>query len=235
MIQLVCFSSLEIANLTYSPNSVPGKHAIIKDKVDHFAEQWERDRNKKAERKRAREAERRLNGGLGKGSVKGKGTAKGSNLDLDDIEQIMRSLVADPSRDSHKLPALDKETRVQVHKMAIAFSLKSVSAGSKSAKDKVMTLSKTKKTRRPINEKQINSIMRRNAGITKHLQEGEVIGHKAEKISSSNIGYKLLEKMGFVLRLYRVVYTHEAFSSWTEGDRIGIEGGLEVPLTVVSS
>jgi len=48
-------------------------------------------------------------------------------------------------------------------------------------------------------------------------REGEEVGKTAPRLDDSNVGFRLLETMG-----------------WSEGDRIGAStNGLEVPLTAV--
>lgn len=169
-------------------------------------EQWERDRLKKAERKRLRE-ERRKEGLLTKKMKKGK--TNGQSLDLDSIEAIMRDLVYDISCKSVTLPPLPKEIREKVHRMALAFSLKSKSEGSNKKGQKVMVISRSGKTGTSINEFKVSKILKGprtggggggggggKAGRHNKVAEGEVIGHKAAKISQDNVGYRLLARMG---------------------------------------
>ena len=166
-------------------------------------DQWERDRLKKAERKRIREEQRKQ--GLLTKKTKKKDKAKGQPLDLETIEAIMRDLVYDISRKSVTLPPLPKEIREQVHRMALAFSLKSRSEGSKNTTRKVMVISRTGNTGTSINEFKVGKILKRprtgggggggDGGHSK-VAEGEVVGHKAAKISQDNIGYRLLAQMG---------------------------------------
>ena len=168
-------------------------------------EQWERDRLKKAERRRLRE-EQRKQGLLTKKMKKDK--TNGQSLDLESIEAIMRDLVYDTSYKSVTLPPLPKEIREQVHRMALAFSLKSKSEGSKKKGQKVMVISRSGKTGTSINEFKVSKILKGprsggggggkagKAGRHHKVAEGEVIGHKAAKISQDNVGYRLLAQMG---------------------------------------
>jgi hypothetical protein len=157
-------------------------------------DQWERDRLKKAERKRLREEQRKK--GLLTKKKKKKGKANGETLDLEWIEDIMRELKYDISGESVTLPPFPKEVRAQVHRMALTFGLKSRSQGSKKQAEKVMVISRTgngfkvgKVPKKPRTE---------GGGGGRHsrVAEGEVIGHKAAKISQDNVGYRLLAQMG---------------------------------------
>jgi hypothetical protein len=186
--------------------AVSSRYKKAKDVPDELAEQWLRDRNKKAERKKAREQERKENGGLGNGKVKGKG--KQRDIDLEEIEEMMRDLLtatAPGARKSFQLPPLNKPMREKVHAMARVLNLKSTSDGKKNQQLKIMTVSRTSKTGAyTINERKINSIMKRKGDgrggdVMKGIQEGEVIGHKAAKLDETNIGYRLLAQMGLVV------------------------------------
>lgn len=190
-----------------------------KDHIDLLAEQWQRDRNKKAERKRERERLRAEQGGLGNGKVKGKGKNKDKlrevTLDLEDIEQMMRDLLRGSSK-SFDLPTLDKSTRQKVHAMAGVFGLKSTSFGPKKGEMKSMTVSRGKHMGvKGVNERKLDTVLGRGRGLHR-IKEGEIVGHQAAKIPIENKGYQMLAKMG-----------------WSEGDKIGVEGGLEVPLVAV--
>jgi hypothetical protein len=163
---------------------------------------------KKAERKRLREEQRKQ--GLLSKKMKKKDKTNSQPNDLESIEVIMRDLVYDISRKSVVLPPLPKEIRAQVHRMALAFSLKSKSEGSKNKGQKVMVISRSGKTSTWINESKISKILKRprtgdggdgagrggRGGGHIKVAEGEVIGHKAAKISQDNVGYRLLAQMG---------------------------------------
>jgi len=47
-------------------------------------------------------------------------------------------------------------------------------------------------------------------------RDGEEVGKAAPKIGSSNLGFRMLATMG-----------------WSEGDRIGVTGGIQDPLTAI--
>lgn len=185
-----------------------------KDRIQQLADQWQKDRNKKAERKKLREEERLAQGGLGNGKLKGQKQTQtqnhnGRQLDLEDIEEMMRDLLTSVGPGAPKsitLPPLPKATRERVHLMARVFQLKSSSDGKRKAEVKSMTITRMKNTgTRPVNERKINTVLKRKggpgSGAGPGIREGEVIGHQAEKISQENIGYKLLALMGYVLIL----------------------------------
>lgn len=216
------FRAIQNGESDYPFPSSSKSSKVAKDRADLLAEQWLRDRNKKAERKRQRELERQEQGGLGNGKTKG----KSRNPDLEEIEQMMRDLitsVAPGAPKSFELPALDKPMRIKVHALAQALNLKSTSAGGKKNGVKTMTISRGNHTGvRWINEAKVDSVLKRKKGSRpggpglKGIREGEVIGHQAAKIAEDNIGYRMLAQMG-----------------WSEGDRIGVQGGLDAPITAV--
>ncbi|PPR07557.1 hypothetical protein CVT24_008753 [Panaeolus cyanescens] len=213
--------------------------------------QWEKDREKKAERKKQRELEKLI--AAADPFTKKKGGKKGRKamlaaarldptitvipnriIDITTLVQQIRRFV-DEIGGPHemKLPPTNKETRKNVHELAIAFGLKSVSKGKGDAR--YTTLTKTTRTGVRVDEWKISKIVRRSGGqgargdsfvadvknriikVPRH-KEGEIVGHAAPKISETNVGFKLLAMMG-----------------WSEGDRIGgMPGsGLEAPLTAV--
>ncbi|KZT04134.1 uncharacterized protein LAESUDRAFT_703719 [Laetiporus sulphureus 93-53] len=208
-------------------------------------DQWERDREKKAENKRKR-AQARLEAAAdplaqhksGKKSRKAMLAAFRLDVSVDmpnritnlvSLEQQIRRFLDDIEKVSMALPPADKGTRKKIHALATAFNLKSQSKGS--GKTRYTTLFKTTKSGIGINEKKIRNIMKgfdRNwegpnegkgngkpISLVKH-REGEVVGKAAPKIGESNVGFKMLAAMG-----------------WSEGDRIGLSGGLEAPLNAV--
>ena len=195
--------------------------------------QYEIDRLKKAERKRARELERATD--LLSNEKKGRKamfTAAAIEptiiatpnrvIDMTTLVQNIRRFISDlggPS--SMSLPPTDKETRKNTHEIAAVFNLKSVSKGKGDAR--YITLAKTTKTNIQVNEGKIARILRRSGAkgegvwkVPRH-REGDVVGMAAPKLDKSNVGFKLLAMMG-----------------WSEGDRIGAStNGLEAPLTAV--
>lgn len=211
--------------------------------------QWDIDRSKKAERKRLREQAKLLVAadplGKKKGGKKGrKAMLAAARLAGDPItvlpnqimsmltleQQIRRFLQTFDGPDEMTLPPMDKSTRKQVHEMANAFNLKSVSKGN--GKSRYTTLIKTSKTGRlTINEKKVTRLVRMDRGwsapgdwsrggkgkvhIPKH-QDGDEVGKAAPKIGETNVGFQMLASMG-----------------WSEGQKIGISGGLDAPLTAI--
>ncbi|KAJ7784463.1 hypothetical protein B0H16DRAFT_298750 [Mycena metata] len=215
---------------------------------------WDADRQKKAENKRLR-ALARAEAAADPLSHK-KGGKKGRKamlaaarldptitvlpnrvIDMTTLVQQIRRFIADiggPSTMS--LPPTDKETRKNIHEMAIAFNLKSQSKGK--GDSRYTTLAKTTRSGLGVNEGKVAKIMRRGANgrggagfvryesgdkgkarvaaMPRH-RDGDEVGKAAPKIGESNIGFKMLASMG-----------------WTEGERIGVStGGLHVPLTAV--
>jgi hypothetical protein len=153
-------------------------------------------------------------------------------IDMTTLVQNIRRFIADvggPS--SMSLPPTDKETRKNAHEIALAFNLKSVSKGNGDAR--YTTLTKTTRTGIQVNEGKIARIVRRSVArggsfmledkkgkgvsrVPKH-REGDVVGKAAPKLDESNVGFKLLEQMG-----------------WSEGKRIGAStNGLVAPLAAI--
>ncbi|KAA1475077.1 hypothetical protein DENSPDRAFT_866787 [Dentipellis sp. KUC8613] len=208
-------------------------------------DQWARDRAKKADRKRAREQERLENAAdplaPKKGGKKGrKAMMAAAALDTDaplanrvvDITsvevQIRRFLENIGGPGSMSLPPMQKDARKKVHELAAAFNLKSVSKGK--GMERYTTLVRTTRSGVGVNEAKVAQILRRmgrsvvaSSGGRKgpprgqlKPREGEEVGKAAPKIGQSNVGFQMLAAMG-----------------WSEGARIGITGGLDVPLTAV--
>jgi len=148
-------------------------------------------------------------------------------VDLASLEQQIRRFLDDMGgHGTMVLPPMEKESRKQVHELAEAFNLKSRSTGHGAGR--YTTLTKTTKTGMEINTNKIAKIIKRSNGgfmqrvsgngkapIPRH-KDGDEVGKAAPKIGKTNIGFKMLASMG-----------------WSEGDRIGVSGGLDVPLTAV--
>lgn len=207
---------------------------------EELREQWERDRAKKAERKRLRELERSAAAldrfGTGKGS-KRKGARKAkpdaalaSPMSLETVVGLMRQFVGIGGARTHPLPPMDRKMRKTVHELAHAFKLNSKSKSSGAAR--FTTLTKTAMSGIKIDEKAIARILGRPSSYVTHEggkgskgrpragrirpRDGEVVGEAAPKLDGSNIGFQMLSAMG-----------------WEEGGRIGSVGGLEAPLVAV--
>ncbi|KAJ7213150.1 hypothetical protein GGX14DRAFT_620332 [Mycena pura] len=158
-------------------------------------------------------------------------------IDMTTLVQQIRRFIADiGGPTSMSLPPTDKATRKNIHEMAIAFNLKSVSKGKGDAR--YTTLSKTTRTGFGVAEAKVARIARRGAGgrggaafvrdgggekgkgragaMPRH-RDGDEVGKAAPKIGESNIGFKMLTSMG-----------------WADGQRIGAAAdGLHAPLTAV--
>lgn len=107
---------------------------------------------------------------------------------------------------------MEKESRRRVHLLADAFNLKSKSVGK--GGDRRITLIRTTRSGTQIKEGKIRSLLKgrfRSAVFTSphdrragdgagakfgKTKEGDVVGHRAEKINAENRGYQLLERMG---------------------------------------
>ncbi|GJJ06535.1 hypothetical protein Clacol_000727 [Clathrus columnatus] len=160
--------------------------------------------------------------------------------DLSALDTLIRStFFLDFNLQKVILPPKDKQWRAKAHDLANAFYLKNKSEGREG--DRFLTLSRTSMTGVGMREGKIMNILRRSGrvegsggswvrdkgrfeggrgGKGGHVKirtrDGEEVGAAAPKIDSSNIGFQILEKMG-----------------WTEGQRIGITGGLADPLTAI--
>ncbi|TFY57471.1 hypothetical protein EVJ58_g6998 [Rhodofomes roseus] len=207
-------------------------------------DQWEKDRQKKAENKRKRREA--MIAAAADPLAQHKGGKKGRKamlaaarleeymevenrvVDFASLETQIRHFLADiGSKSAMALPPCDKETRKKIHDLAEAFNLKSQSKGH--GVGRYTTLIKTSKSGIGINEKKIRRITKTNkdstwgvpgkgkakggVSLAKH-REGEEVGKAAPKIGQSNVGFRMLAAMG-----------------WAEGERIGLSGGLDAPLT----
>ncbi|KAH9484812.1 G-patch and R3H domain-containing protein C30B4.02c [Psilocybe cubensis] len=226
-----------------------------KDKIKglplELQEAWERDRQKKAEYKKARALARLEEAAdplsINKGGKKGRKAMRAAAaldptitvipnriVDMTTLVQQIRRFIADiGGPNSMSLPPTNKETRKNIHEMALAFNLKSISKGK--GDSRYTTLSKTSRTGQAVDERKVAKIVRRSGGMgargdsfiydkkgkgpsgamPRH-REGDEVGKAAPKLTESNIGFRLLAMMG-----------------WAEGDRIGVTGGLDAPLTAI--
>ncbi|EJU04333.1 hypothetical protein DACRYDRAFT_48453 [Dacryopinax primogenitus] len=150
---------------------------------------------------------------------------------------MIRVFLRDLGKTTMTLPAMDKESRRRVHLLADCFKLKSDSKGNGTNRFPILT--KTTRSGISIEEAKVERILRacKEAGPNSTIAEfnraysrkkndgqfkgsmcdveGEIVGAKAAKIGESNIGYKMLQMMG-----------------WSEGDKIGLSaGGIIDPLT----
>ncbi|KAF4597846.1 hypothetical protein EYR38_006237 [Pleurotus pulmonarius] len=215
-----------------------------KDLPPELAALWEKDRQRKAENKRLRrQAQLELAAdpfSSKKGGKKGRKAVLAAArldptsvsmpdriIDMQTLEGKIRQFIANiGGPNTMSLPPMRKDLRKMVHEMALAFNLKSKSDGKGDAR--YTTLTKTTRTGVAINEFKINKIVRRSGGRgftapprngntnQMKMKDGDEVGKAAPKIGESNIGFQMLAAMG-----------------WSQGERIGLSGGLEDPLTAI--
>jgi len=201
-------------------------------------EQWDRDRAKKAERKRLRALEKSAAAldpfQTKKGGKKARkarlAAALASPVSLETVVEQMRRFVADlGGARTLPLPPMDPKTRKSVHDLAHAFKLESKSQNK--GPERFTTLKKTPLAGINVDEKAIGRILGRPSSYGAHEggnwkgkgkdvrirpRDGELVGEAAPKLDGSNIGFQMLAAMG-----------------WEEGGLIGAVGGLEAPLVAV--
>ncbi|KAF8893608.1 hypothetical protein BD779DRAFT_1507251 [Infundibulicybe gibba] len=217
------------------------KNKLDKSLPPELQELWIHDRERKAERKRARERERLENAAdpmsKKKGGKKGR-KAMLAAARLDPTITVLPNRVIDMfigdvgGPVSMSLPPTDRGTRKNIHEMALAFNLKSKSQGK--GESRYTTLMKTTKTGFGTDERKIAKLVRRGGAadfvdysgkgkgnatsrpVMPRHKDGDEVGKAAPKIGETNKGFRMLALMG-----------------WTEGTRIGVSGGIDVPLTAV--
>lgn len=132
-----------------------GKKAKMKGVPKELQSQWEKDRQKKADKKRQRELDRlEAAMSLYPASIKGKGKGKKGKArfgfddsdsdedmiprrkkgiqpvtDLGSLNQEIRSFILDLGKTTMTLPPMEKFSRKRVHELASCYSLKSQSKG----------------------------------------------------------------------------------------------------------
>ncbi|KAH9957298.1 hypothetical protein BC827DRAFT_1226041 [Russula dissimulans] len=206
---------------------------------EELYDQWERDRAKKAERKRLRDLERMaaaldpfMTRKGGKKARKARlAAALAAPVTLETVVGYMRRFVADiGGARTLPLPPMGREMRKSVHELAEAFKLKSKSQGK--GVGRFTSLIKTTFSGITVNEEKVTRILGRSSSPPFHAthrgergkgragrarpRDGEVVGEAAPKLNGSNIGFRMLSAMG-----------------WEEGHQIGVVGGLEAPLVAV--
>ncbi|KAI0315176.1 hypothetical protein OF83DRAFT_1174066 [Amylostereum chailletii] len=219
-----------------------------KDLPRELQEQWERDRKKKADRKRERTEERLIAAAdplsQKRGGKKGrKEMLKVASLDpriavpnrvvdFASLEQQIRRFLDDiGGPDTMVLPPMDKSKRKMVHELAQAFNLKSESKGK--GLGRYTSLIKTTKSGVNVNDRKVRSILKRmgvrvDGGVGGWNGDGKGKGDGG-KIREGDIVGKAAPKIGEA----NVGFQMLAAMGWAEGSRIGASGGLEVPLTAV--
>lgn len=182
-------------------------------------DQWERDRAKKAERKRMR-ALARMQGvaelssmsksARGKQKVLSGARFQGNTIfaerveDMSVLEELIRALLDHLEMKNLVLPSKSKEWRKRAHLLAEAFNLKSKSKGK--GEGRCMTLTKTTRSGVGVNERTISWLVNGDNGESVHTpgraarairhRDGDEVGKTAPRLSESNIGFKLLQQMG---------------------------------------
>lgn len=176
-------------------------------------------------------------------------------VDFQSLVSQIRVFLGDlGGRQTMVLPPMDKASRARVHRIATCFNLNSKSVGV--GGDRHTTLIRTTRSGVGVNEKKLNAILKgkwgygadvpfskahdrrsgesSSKGLVRH-RDGDIVGSKAAKIGESNIGFRLLQRMGYASSFGgdMLELTQTYLHSWNEGDRIGVTGGLADPLTAV--
>lgn len=114
-------------------------------------------------------------------------------IDLTTLIQQIRRFISDlGGPESMSLPPANKETRKNVHELAQAFGLKSVSKGHGEAR--YTTLIKTTKTGRNVDEWKIAKVMRRSGGAGARgdsFEFAEFEGRKGRTVPKHREGEKV--------------------------------------------
>ncbi|KAI0381049.1 hypothetical protein F5Y04DRAFT_255615 [Hypomontagnella monticulosa] len=207
---------------------------------------WQKDRLKKAEKKKARE-ELRSQGLLGKNANPDDIRIKyAGGMSLDDLANELEAFLLG-SQEQMILPPFDKSTRKTIHTLANKFKLKSQSAGK--GKDRYPVLYRSKATlpfdqvifdrtfgrikqtwfpRVDVDDDIVNQtrILKRaeaKSGKSRFkssltYRDGDIVGQHATEIGTENRGRAMLEKMG-----------------WSKGMALGTgeNKGIMVPITHV--
>ncbi|KAL5523824.1 hypothetical protein ACEPAG_7997 [Sanghuangporus baumii] len=235
-----------VLNGDFSSAPAKKKRDYGKDLPPELRAQWEKDRAKKAENKAKRAADRLETAAhpfaKHKGGKKGRKAmlraARLAEEDRDDapaadlaliIRQIRMYLDNLSLTVPMALPPMDKASRAKVHEIAAAFGLKSQSKGKGTSR--YTSIIKTSRSGININERKIQRILRsggdwgftrpgntgggKGGGVPKH-KEGDEVGKEAPKIGEGNVGFRMLASMG-----------------WAAGEKIGVSGGLDAPITAI--
>ncbi|KAG1871369.1 hypothetical protein DFJ58DRAFT_763550 [Suillus subalutaceus] len=224
---------------SFSYQPAKGKKDKMKELPAELQEMWEKDRAKKAERKRARKEARLLDAvdpiSPKKGGKKGrKAMRAAARLDPRELSEIqnaiedmvtlekqIRRFISDTSgKNNMVLPPMNKASRKEVHELANSFNLKSQSKGK--GKGRYTTLIKSTNMR-AIDERKVKSVMKKHGGrfdtVPRH-KDGDEVGKVccSKDRRETNVGFRMLASMG-----------------WAEGDRIGGDAstGIDAPLTAI--
>ncbi|OAX34230.1 hypothetical protein K503DRAFT_747687 [Rhizopogon vinicolor AM-OR11-026] len=224
-----------------------------KDKIKglpaDLAAAWEKDRAKKAERKRARQ-EARLLAAVDSltpkrgGKKARKAMRAAANLDpsvlaqmpnaivdmVSLVQQIRRFIDNIGGRNTMVLPPMDKASRKLVHELALAFNLKSHSKGE--GNGRYTTLAKT--TRSTVNEQKVKKIMKKyDSGFNRPYDpsgQGKTRAVMPKHKDGDEVG-KAAPKIGETNIGFKML----ASMGWAQGNRIGGDAstGIDAPLTAI--
>ena len=150
------------------------------------------------------------------------------------VDQI-NTFVEDLGIETIELPPMDKRIRKKVHQIANSFGLKSKSSGPEG--ERYMTLIRTSRTSiKTMNRSHRKLLRKTSEGPPKgrlFQRDGDIVGSKAEPIGESNVGFRLLSRMGCVESIPDIFPLYSLVTRWSKGERIGTSGGLADPLRAV--
>ncbi|KZV77400.1 hypothetical protein PENSPDRAFT_741035 [Peniophora sp. CONT] len=238
----------ESTEIEYASAPAPRKKDKGKHLPSDLAEQWDRDRSKKAERKRQRELERLLSAAdplaRKKGGKKARKALRASIqsekelpnrvFDVNSLETQIRRFVDDlGSGGTMALPPMEKHARKIVHELATAFGLKSKSVGKGGGR--YTSLVKTTRTGTGrVNEGKVRAIVKRSGGVVTVVGGG---GGGKGGGRGGTVRPKEGEEVGKAARKIgqsNIGFKMLSSMGWEEGVRIGGEtGGIDVPVVAV--
>ena len=164
-------------------------------------DQWERDRAKKAERKRiralariqgaadlsrTRKSSRRVQQVFGGARFQGDTLYVEHISDMTALVEMIRTFVDNLETSKMVLPPKTKKWRQRAHLFAGAFHLKSVSAGN--GDGRFMTLTKTTRTGVKVNERKVSFLITGNKGGGKTRSGANVNARKVSWLTNGNNG-----------------------------------------------
>jgi hypothetical protein len=225
---------------------------------EELRDQWERDRAKKAERKRLRELERIAAAADPFMIRKGKGGKKArkaklaatlaQSMNLETIVGHVRRFVADiGGARTLPLPPMNRKMRKSVHELAHAYKLESKSRGK--GAERFTTLTKKTISGLNVDEKKIAQILGKSPTYVTHEggrgkgkgtvktrpRDGDVVGEVRSFEAFSDLALIDIHctKTAPKLDGSNVGFRMLSAMGWEQGGRIGVVGGLEAPLLAV--
>jgi hypothetical protein len=178
LVRFLAIFSFEITRLTHRPGRKKDKPAHLPAELQA---QWEKDRQKKATKKKERELERLIAAadpfGPHKGGKKGRKAMRAAAgldptinvlpnriMDMSTLVQKIETFLSDiGGPKSMSLPPMEKSTRKNVHELALAFNLKSISKGKNN--DRYTTLTKTTRSiSANVDYRKVQRLVRRSGG-----------------------------------------------------------------------